>query len=567
MRCRAPTGSMPGMVYASSDVAGTEAEKGERMGQTIYYGGTIRTMDRKEQAEAVLVSAGRIAEVGTFEETEKEAEKRRKAGEGAPEYISLEGKTMLPAFIDAHSHFSGYASDLLQADLGKAESFSDIQNILREYAEEHRIPAGQWVRGKGYDHNRLKEKKHPDRELLDEALPDHPVMIAHQSGHVGVFSTSALERLGVTEETPAPEGGRIAKSGGVPTGYMEENAFIHYMKEVPMASLQEFLNAFDEAQKKYASYGITTAQEGMTVREILPFYQALTRQRILNLDVVLYADLAAREEMLEALEPYREGYGDHVRLGGWKIFLDGSPQSRTAWMREPYENGEDGYCGYGTMSDGEVREAFRQAIRDHMQLLAHCNGDAACEQYIRCYEEVRKEFPGQEIHPVIVHAQLLGTDQLERVKQLGMIPSFFVAHIYHWGEIHRENFGENRAERISPCRSALEHGIRFTFHQDTPVIAPDMLETVCCAVTRRTADGKILGEQERIPVEEALKAVTVHAAWQYGEEQDKGSITQGKSADFVILDRDPCTVDPEQIRSIRVLRTVKAGRTIYERRE
>lgn len=236
-------------------------------------------------------------------------------------------------------------------------------------------------------------------------------------------------------------------------------------------------------------------------------------------------------------------------------------------MREPYENGEDGYCGYGTMSDGEVREAFRQTFRDHMQLLAHCNGDAACEQFIRCYEEVRKEFPGQEIHPVIVHAQLLGTDQLERVKQLGMIPSFFVAHIYHWGEIHRENFGEERAERISPCRSALEHGIRFTFHQDTPVIAPDMLETVWCAVTRRTADGKILGEQERIPVEEALKAVTVHAAWQYGEEQDKGSITQGKSADFVILDRDPCTVDPEQIRSIRVLRTVKAGRTIYERRE
>ena len=127
------------------------------MGQTIYYGGTIRTMDRNEQAEAVLVSAGRIAEVGTFEETEKEAEKRRKAGEGAPEYISLEGKTMLPAFIDAHSHLSGYASDLLQADLGKAESFNDIQNILREYAEEHQIPAGQWVRGKGYDHDRLKE--------------------------------------------------------------------------------------------------------------------------------------------------------------------------------------------------------------------------------------------------------------------------------------------------------------------------------------------------------------------------------------------------------------------------
>ena len=151
-----------------------------------------------------------------------------------------------------------------------------------------------------------------------------------------MWACSALlrwERLGVTEERRRRKEAELQRAAD-PTGYMEENAFIHYMKEVPMASLQEFLNAFDEAQKKYASYGITTVQEGMTVREILPFYQALTRQKILDLDVVLYADLAAREEMLEALE-YREGYRDHVRLGGWKIFLDGSPQSRTAWMREP----------------------------------------------------------------------------------------------------------------------------------------------------------------------------------------------------------------------------------------
>ena len=331
-----------------------------------------------------------------------------------------------------------------------------------------------------------------------------------------------------------------------------------------MASMEEFLHAFEEGQRRYAAHGITTVQEGMMIDELLPFYRMLTEQDRLYLDVVLYADIRRSEGLRKALEPYRNGYRDHVRLGGYKIFLDGSPQSRTAWLRAPYEGAEDGYCGYGTLSDEETKAAIRQAFRDHMQILAHCNGDAACEQYIRCYEEVKQEFPGQEIHPVLVHAQLLGRDQLERVKKLGMIPSFFVAHVYHWGEVHRENFGELRASRISPCKSALNQGIRFTFHQDTPVIAPNMMETVWCAVNRRTSGGYVLGAEERIPVEEALKAVTIHAAWQYGEDGEKGSITPGKSADFVILDRDPYKTDPEALREIRILQTIKAGKTIYQ---
>lgn len=538
--------------------------KGDGARQTIYYGGTIRTMDEKEQAEAVLVSGGRIAAVGALGEVEREADLRRQAGKSEPEKIFLEGRTMLPAFIDAHSHFSGCASDMMQVDLGRAESFQEIREILQAYREDHNIPDGQWIRGKGYDHNRLKERTHPDRAVLDEALPSNPVMITHQSGHVGVFNTLALERLGVTGDTPSPEGGKIGKKDGTPTGYMEENAFVDYMKKVPMASMEEFLHAFREAQQCYAAHGITTVQEGMMVQELLPFYRALAEQDLLYLDVVLYADLRQKEHLTRELDACRSGYRDHIRLGGYKIFLDGSPQSRTAWLRAPYEGADDGYCGYGTMRDEEVKDAFRQAFQDQMQLLAHCNGDAACEQYIRCYEEVKREFPGREIHPVIVHAQLLSPDQLERVKKLRMIPSFFVAHVYHWGEVHRKNFGERRAERISLCRSALKQGIRFTFHQDSPVIAPDMLETVWCAVNRETEQGRVLGAQERIPVEEALKAVTIHAAWQYGEDQEKGSITPGKSADFVILDGDPCRVDPEQIRKIRVVRTIKAGRSIYE---
>lgn len=531
------------------------------MEQTIYYGGCIRTMDEKGRAEAVLTADGRIVAVGTCEEVEHAAEKT--AGNVETRRVSLGHKAMFPAFTDAHSHFSALANTLLQADLGAAESFEDITDSLKEYAKKHPAAPGGWIRGTGYDHNRLKEKRHPDREVLDKAFPDCPVMISHQSGHVGVFNSKALEQLGVTETTPVPEGGAFGKKDGKLTGYMEENAFLKYMKEVPMASMEAFVRAFEEAQMQYASYGITTIQEGMMNMQLLPFYRMLTEQKKLYLDAVVYADIRQKEELKEALHAFRDGYCAHVRLGGYKIFLDGSPQSRTAWLRSPYEGEEKGYCGYGTMSDEEVCDAIRSAFRDRMQILAHCNGDAACEQYIRCYEKVKKEFPDQDIRPVIVHAQLLGKDQLKKVKELEMLPSFFVAHVYYWGEIHRKNFGGKRAEEISPCRSAEREGIRFTFHQDTPVIPSDMMETVWCAVNRKTSAGTVLGAEERISVEEAFRAVTVNAAWQYGEEKDKGSITEGKQADFVIFDRDPFEVEPDELRNIRVLETIRAGKTIY----
>lgn len=165
----------------------------------------------------------------------------------------------------------------------------------------------------------------------------------------------------------------------------------------------------------------------------------------------------------------------------------------------------------------------------------------------------------------MIHAQLLEPEQLERVADLGIVPSFFVAHVYHWGDTHIKNFGFKRASQISPAGSALARNIRFTFHQDTPVIEPDMLETVWCAVNRVTRTGVKLGDKECIPVMEALKAVTINAAYQYGEEHTKGSIEPGKAADFVILDCDPVTAKPMDIRKIKVLQTIKAGKTIFER--
>ncbi len=526
--------------------------------EQLYVGGKILTMESRANRyeEAVLVENGRIKAVGP-EESLKALGKRA-------ERIRLHGAVAMPAFIDAHSHISGYAFSLLQASVEGAGSFSDIQASIRSFIQKNGIEKGKWVQVKGLDPTILKEKRIPDRHILDAAAPENPVLLQHQSGHTGVFNTMALKVLGVTADTPVPEGGRIAVENGEPTGYMEENAYMAYLQKLPMPSMEELERSFQRAQEIYASYGVATAQDGMVVSMLADIYRHLCANGKLWLDVVGYADFREKEAVLQKLRAYTDGYRDHFRLGGYKIFLDGSPQARTAWMREPYEGAEDGYCGYPVLKDEAVREYVRSAVSERKQLLAHCNGDAAARQYIGAFQNVLgKDGSAEDIRPVMIHAQFLGRDQLADMKKLGMIPSFFIGHVYYWGDSHIENFGMKRASCISPSGSALRAGLPFTFHQDSPVTEPDMLESVWCAVSRRTKDGELLGGEERISVLEALKAVTVHGAYQYFEENEKGSIRPGKRADLVILDRDPLETKQEDIRSIRVLETVKDGVPVF----
>ena len=300
---------------------------------------------------------------------------------------------------------------------------------------------------------------------------------------------------------------------------------------------------------------------------MVPLYQMLESQHMLYLDLVAYADMANSRELLTTFSDRIGRYRNHIKIGGYKIFLDGSPQGRTAWMRTPYKGGGD-YKGYPTMTDEAVYTAIRTAAKERRQILAHCNGDAASDQYIRMCRRVEEEgYPLKSIRPVLIHGQLLGLDQLEAVKEIPLLPSFFVAHVYHWGDTHIRNFGKERADFISPAGSAGRKGIRYTFHQDSPVIEPDMLETVWCAISRKTKKGVTLGEMEKISVLDALKAVTIHAAYQYFEEGEKGSIKPGKHADFVLLDKNPLEVSADEIRQIRVLETIKDGKIIYRREE
>ena len=487
--------------------------------KTLFYGGSILTMEENLYAQALVAEDDKILALGSEEEM--------RALAGSCEEVNLHGAALMPGFIDAHSHFSQMASAQLQISLDGADTVEEMQRRIGQFLERNKPAPGQWVTARDYD----KAPPFPTLEQLDSFAPKNPLVIHHKSGHMGFLNSLALEALDITPQTQAPEGGRIETKDGKLTGYLEENAFVSYLKKIPMAPPEQLLQAYAQAQEIYASYGITTIQDGMIVRELLPLYHMLLGRKLLKLDLVAYPDPDTYPQAQEELGKASR----HLRIGGMKIFLDGSPQGRTAWMRKPYACGGD-YRGYGTMTDDAVKQAMEKAARQETQLLAHCNGDAAAEQFLSCLEAVEGEYPQlKDLRPVIVHGQLMGLDQLPKAAALGAMISFFVAHVYHWGDIHLQNLGAKRAAAISPAKTALDLGMPFTFHQDTPVIPCDMMETIWCAVNRVTKNGVQLGPEQRIPVYEALKAVTVHAAWQYGEEKEKGTLSVGKQANLVRL--------------------------------
>ena len=244
--------------------------------------------------------------------------------------------------------------------------------------------------------------------------------------------------------------------------------------------------------------------------------------------------------------------------------LDGSPQARTAWMTQPYE-GSDEY-GVPIVKTEDLEGYVKQALDDNMQILAHCNGDAAGDQYLGAIEKMLplSDNPNKEnLRFTMIHCQTARKDQIEKMAQLKMIPSIFVGHVNYWGDVHMKNFGPLRGSRVSPAKDALDAGLVYNFHTDTPVVRPDMLHAVWTAVNRVTRSGAVIGADQRIGVYDALKGVTINAAYEYFEENEKGSIKPGKRADLIILSDNPLKVDPMAIKDIKVLETIKDGVTVY----
>lgn len=505
--------------------------------KTLYYGGPIITMEQRIYAEAVLTENGRITAVG---------EKGALEAMGPEKRFDLQGRTMMPAFLDAHSHLVAMARTLSMVDLTGAGSIGQIQERIRAFLEKN--PGADFVFAFGYDQNELFEHRHPNRRELDVATGEIPMILSHASGHMGVANSAGLRLMGVTAETRDPEGGRIGREAdGEPDGYLEENSFFQASRSFPEADRGSLALKVTEAERLYGGYALL--QEGKATEQEWDVLHFMAENRMLKKDVVCYVDMKGCPELLERYPEYRS-YRNHLRLGGYKFFLDGSPQGRTAWLSEPY-SGEAEYRGYGSYGDDEVRAMVRKAYEERVQILVHANGDRAIEQFLEACEEVG---PGiGAIRPVLIHGQLLRRDQIPRLKALGVIPSLFVAHTYHWGDVHIANLGVERAALISPCASAVREKLPLTLHTDSPVILPDAMETVWCACKRQTRSGIVLGEEEQLSVLAALKAMTLNTAYQYFEEEERGSIREGKRAEFVLLNQNPIITPVDSLRQVKIL--------------
>jgi predicted amidohydrolase YtcJ len=288
------------------------------------------------------------------------------------------------------------------------------------------------------------------------------------------------------------------------------------------------------------------------------------------MDVVAYPDIQGAASAISG--PFlSKRYTGRFRIGGAKLSLDGSPQGKTAWLTEPYRVAPAGrgtdYSGSPAMTDEQANAFVDEAFKNGWQILVHCNGDAAADQFIRAVRLATAKYGPGDRRPVMIHAQTVREDQLDAMKELGIIPSFFGMHTYYWGDWHRDTvLGPERASRISPAASALKRGMPFTQHHDAPVALPSSIMVLFSQVNRVTRSGEVLGPEQRVSVMDAIKSITINAAYQYFEEPTKGSLEPGKLADFVILDQNPLTVDPMKIKDIKVVETIKEGTTIYRTR-
>lgn len=539
----------------------------------IWHGGPVITMnDEAMRAEAVAEKDGRILAVGSKEEV------MAYRGEKS-QLIDLDGRTMIPGFVDSHGHVFGGGLQAMSANLlappdGIVGDIPSMQKVIIEWADTNRVLVEQvnLIIGFGYDNATLAEHRHPTREELDEISKEVPVYIIHQSGHFGVANSKALEVAGITKDTPDPAGGTIRRGpDGVPNGVLEETAhFPALMKLLTKIGVDGAKAMAREGAKLWASFGYTTAQEGRSTPGSVKIMQSVAAEGGFPIDVATYPDVLVDRDFIAANQS--EKYVNRLRVAGAKLTIDGSPQGFTAWRDRPYYKpvGDypPGYAGYAAASTDEVVDAVDWSYANNIQLLTHANGEAASDLLIAAIESAQKNYGKDDRRPVLIHGQFQREDQVASFDRLDVFPSLFPMHTFYWGDWHREHTaGPVLAENISPTGWLMARHMRFGTHHDAPVAFPDSMRVLDATVTRRSRSGDILGPQHRVDVLTALKAMTIWPAWQHFEEHRKGSIETGKLADLVILSDDPTAVDPETLDQLRVVETIKEGVKIFSLEE
>ena len=543
---------------------------------TIYKDGNIITInDAQPSAQAIAVKEGLILAVGSNDEVLK-----YKSNETA--VIALKDKTLVPGFVDAHSHFAGVGTQAIVANLlpapdGAVNTIADLQMAMRDYIASSAIVKNYNVAiGFNYDDSQLIEKRHPTRHDLDAVSTSIPIVIMHQSGHLGVYNTKALDLMGISADTENPSGGIIEREadGKTPNGVMQENAhFMIFFKMIPDFTDKDLVALYKAGEQSYISNGFTTVQEGKTDLASLKLLPKIAASTGFDIDIISYPDIAAIGDVpILHSDLMSTQYTNGFRLGGVKLTFDGSPQGKTAWFTQPYykvPNGQaEDYSGYPAFSDQDAIKWMRLAIHNQWQLLVHTNGDAAIDQLIKLVGTLEPSLKDYDHRTVMIHGQFTRQDQVKKLKDLGVFPALYPMHTFYWGDWHRDSVaGLTRAENISPTGWFLDEGMRFTIHSDAPVTFPNAMRILDSAVNRTTRTQATLGSKHKITPLQALKAMTLWSAYQHFEESIKGSLEVGKQADMVILSDNPLTVPASAIKDIKVLETINNGQSIFVRED
>jgi len=538
---------------------------------TIYFGGDILTMesDSPIYVESIVIESGLIIYTGSLDEANKKFPDAKKC--------DLKGKTLMPGFIDGHCHFAGFPGQSVGAQIlpppdATVGNIPTLIQVLKEWATPENIELTGWIFGLGFDDSVLEEKRFPNKFDLDKVSKDIPIMIIHISGHFASVNSKGLEMLNINSNTKDPEGGiiRRVKGSEEPNGVLEELAAIPYMPVVLGPKSEEAMMTFlNSGQDMAMSYGYTTAQEGRAMPNTHAFLEEVAKQELLKIDIVSYIDYSIADSLLRT-EWYSPSYTNHYRIGGMKITLDGSPQGRTAWRTQPYllppDGAEKGYKGYPAIpNDQDVIDIYEIAYKNQWQILTHANGDAAMDQMIRTMSLVQQKYGKKNRRDVLIHGQYVRDDQLDDLQKLGVVASLFPLHTYYWGDWHAQLIGDSLANFISPTRAALDKKMNITIHTDAPVALPNLMRVIWTATTRVSRSGKIIGADQRLTVYEALKCITDWSAYQHFEEKTKGTLTQGKIADLVLLNKNPLKTNLQEVKDIIVMETIKNGKTVFKR--
>jgi predicted amidohydrolase YtcJ len=552
------------------------------MAAVVYHGGTILTMvDDRREVDAVAIRDGRIVGAGTI------ADATAAAGADASQ-IDLAGRTMMPAFIDSHGHFMNATMVVRWANVqgvpaGPVTNVADIVATLHAHVERWGIEPGEWIIGYGYDRSNLDEARELTVDDLDPHFPDNPIMLIHSSNHGAVLNSAAFASVGYDEHTETPAGGIIVRKPGsnVPAGYIMETAFLPIYAGMQKPSENELLGRLFDAQQIYASAGVATCQEGAANVKDVAFLRRAAASGELYIDVnylplVLDVPALVKEsfpnftggpfELPEGSAAAFGTYQDRLKLQGIKFFTDGSPQGKTAFWTEPLltpgPGGETNWRGQPVIPPEAIYAGMQEVIGKGIQIYCHSNGDAGIDIMI---EGVRRAGvqAADDRRLVVIHSQCMRPDQLDSYAELGLSPSFFTAHCFYWGDEHLANLGPERASFLSPMRSAFDKGLRCSNHADFSVTPMEPLRIIWSSIARRSKNGTPIGPDQAIDRWQALKSMTIEAAWQLFEEDAKGTIEIGKLADLVILDANPLDVELDAIPDIGVIETIKEGVTVF----